>query len=231
MNLKNIVGLLQCGENNDSTPKSRGTAFLISPKIAITAHHVIRDGQSEDVTISFTSINQMDIKGKVVACSLEETKIDIAIIELEEEISNVELGILKEGELYAHERWETYGHPKSIGNSHGTTICGIISQHKPPEAYHNTCETYWEVELLTDSGSSLGDYQGLSGAPLIVGNSIVGVIIIQNANRLKAISLSNTKEALISHNISVEQRAFPESIQKSVSEGNLAVKKYHQNSG
>lgn len=209
MNLKNIVGLIECGETQDGTFKSRGTAFLISPKIAITAYHVIRDGQSEDVTISFTSINQMDKKGKVLAYSHEDAKIDITIIKLEEEINNIELLGIKEGELYAHEKWETYGYPKSIGNSHGTTICGTISQHKSPDAYHNTCETYWEIELLVDSSSSLNDYQGLSGAPLIVDNSIVGVIIIQNDKRLKAISLSNTKEMLTSRGISMEQRPFP----------------------
>lgn len=147
--------------------KNIGTAFIVDKMYAVTAQHVI-DGCDEGKLILESSDGTHRILECSVECSLriEEKFIDIAIIkynystELHEEKYS-----LCSDEVMINDEYKTYGFPKLNKNNEFYISGDVVS----PEG---------RLSIMDSTGEhkAIALYKGVSGAPLIIGSSIKGVI-------------------------------------------------------
>ncbi len=177
---------------------SNGTAFLISDKYAITAAHVIDEGDENDVKLTFYNLPKKVIrKGKALNLqkSLDEN-IDAVLIELEESFTFLPTVIpfICSDELPERIRWTSYAYPSV--KQHGEPIRGYINNTITTEN-----EAKWDIDLFCDN--QLLSYKGASGSPLIINNKIVGIIIEETNNTLTAISTKKMLSFLQDNNISI----------------------------
>lgn len=155
---------------DDETEKVVGTAFIINNQYAITAEHVVEECKLGTMVLQSYDGKHI-IKECLVECQLkmEEREIDIAVIKYQynNKFYNELLELsCNEGEL--NDDYETYGYPK----------------------YNNFDEYYISGRIISPEGrlsiiNSTGEYKyrtlysSVSGAPLIINNSIRGVIICE----------------------------------------------------
>lgn len=180
---KEVVGLLVHDGNE------LGTGFLVNEKYIITAEHLFNEvnnrGIDEEICINLKNIG-LEQKVKLIYSSKE---IDISILELEEvleqEISYHRL--LNTITLQAGEKWETEGYP--INRSKEDESQGIKGEIE----YINDRDR-WDLELTINNQVPGADWEGLSGAPVVIEGVVCGVIIRDNKEAqvnttIKAISM------------------------------------------
>ncbi|MBX7242936.1 MAG: serine protease [Bacteroidia bacterium] len=206
--LKNIVGKFKCGDD------SYGTAFLVAPDIVITAYHVY-NGKTP-IVFDFVAISEMNVSGKYIDGDEEK---DICLIRLDKEIK-VNLFPLKIGRLFKNNEWETYGFPTELSacndtndsfitNSQGENFSGTILQIISEKAHRNADDKHWDTSLNVKD-KNIDSYRGLSGAPLVVSDSIVGFIIVQASKMLWAVSFDSVIGILLKNNIFLEELSYTE---------------------
>lgn len=166
-----------------------GTGFLVNKKYIMTAEHLFNEvnnrGVDEEIYINLKNIG-LEKKAKLIYSSRE---IDIAILELEEvleqEISYHRL--LNTITLQEGERWETEGYP--INRSKEDE-----SQRLKGEIEDINDRGVIDLELTINNQDPGADWEGLSGAPVVIEGVICGVIIRDNKEAqinttVKAISI------------------------------------------
>lgn len=169
-----------------------GTCFLIGQQYVITAYHVIKD--KTDIQIEFELIKQTRKVNNIYF--FDENNVDFAILELNKEIED-DIEYMSIGSITSIEQgdfWETSGYPfytidvdEEQNNAYqyqyaNGNINRIIKREIP------------DLELAINKQRDVTDWQGISGAPLIVNKQISGVIVIQRLSPqvkgvLKAISM------------------------------------------
>ena len=169
-----------------------GTCFLISRRYIITAYHVIKD--CTDIEVEFELIG---ISRKVNKLYFLDENILELDNEIEEEINYMTIGTVtsvEKGEL-----WETSGYPY-----HGVVDDELNIyeyQYASGEINRYVIKEIPDLELTIKNQKDLTDWEGVSGAPLIVNNQISGVIVVQRLSPqvqpvLKAISMEKIIEFL-----------------------------------
>lgn len=148
--------------------RKQGTAFLISPKLAITAKHNLKPASAKNVTLE---INNISHKVKVIPNKFVD--IDAVILELENEIYGFcipELDKTFDLKSNQNSNWETYGFPNNY--------------HKPLNGKKilPVNDKLWDFDI--DLEKTIEGYKGLSGAPVIVNDRIIGLITTDVPNDL-----------------------------------------------
>lgn len=181
-----------------------GTGFLVSPDIVMTAKHNLvtvdeiykENFKEKEVIFRF---NKTDA---VSGCTINlveaiDKGIDCVYIRLEEVLSDKEIPILVENE-----------------NSIKDYSCSIVGYPKL-----SSCEMSLEGTIVSEGDEiyvwikkedRLQEYQGLSGAPLIISGNVIGIIIIQeNTEQLKALSTKYIIKNLSSDALKSVKRDIP----------------------
>lgn len=186
--------------------KEVGTAFYVAPDRLLTAYHtvasfkangnnIVKDGQEGDLKF-------------VLGDSYEE--IDLAVIKVEGRKFLGYLPLLKH-RIRLGEEFISFGYPDTA-KTDGLRIKGRITQR--------LTNTTGDFKLRTEDVDESFDYQGMSGAPVILADDVVGVVIEQNGGSLNIVSVYRLAEQLNDETISVEKEAnpieLPESIAKNV---------------
>ncbi|MHA7108311.1 trypsin-like serine protease (plasmid) [Bacillus sp. C-3-6] len=184
--LKRIVAEIKIKGQN-------GTGFLIAEKYLLTArHNVIKRGESieeKEVEVSFCNLGDQPVisKGRTVGLEYSvNSNTDVVLIELENKILDVNFLDLIEM-INPNEQkfeWETYGYPETFSN--GYEVRGIINKIETKEIVNNK-----KVDILLQvTDNNLERYNGYSGAPIIVNNKIIGMLVRQDTNdKLEGISV------------------------------------------
>ena len=168
--IENITGKIL--ENN----KVVGTGFLITSNLFMTARHNIHnnmDGEPDEkeVFINLAAIGH--IKGKTI--NLKKSyleRIDIVIIQLENAVTNIKLTkFFKLKNSSKDYMFRTYGYPKE--KLEGFFIEGTVISDTINSIENN------DYILKIEKSYCLQSYKGLSGAPILIDNFIVGVIIAE----------------------------------------------------
>lgn len=182
----------------------KGTCFLINSKYAVTAAHVLEGIEKiEDIHIILKFIEITCKVKKIIYTNY--SNIDFLIFELdteiEKEIDYSEIYVtvpIEQGEF-----WETTGYPEDYKfdadntDNKYTYLNGNINR----EVEYEKCD----YELIIKNQKPLSDWQGLSGAPVIINNKIVGVITDEHVsknlmNTIKIVSLQKIIEFLLDNN-------------------------------
>lgn len=155
---------------DDETEKVVGTAFIISDQYAVTAEHVVEECESGTMVLESYDGKHI-IRECFVECKLkiEEREIDIATIKYQynNKFYN-ELLELSCNKVELYDEYETYGYPK-YNNFNKYYISGRVISPEGRMSIINSTGEYKNRTL----------YSSTSGAPLIINNTIRGIIICE----------------------------------------------------
>ncbi len=211
--LKNNVCKVICNE-------SHGTGFLISDKLVLTAYHVIADCDEIKVVCS----NNNTLKATLHKFIEEKYKaLDIALLELTEPVTYEQIDMI-DCPLAPKTNWLSRGYPESKSDSGENLIHDDNRINDQLKELKNG-----KIDLNLDLHQKLTKYNGLSGAPIVVNENIVGIINSQLdehgiAKELNGLSVQYFKKLLESVDIDVIEEYQKHLYHSGISIDNLALR-------
>jgi hypothetical protein len=190
--MKSILNPIQIGKScvKITCGADQGTAYFVSKNLLVTAFHVIMDGIEIGEEI-FISASAGQLKCSVVA---NDKDLDISLLSVDTD-NEVYLPLLS-SVIKVNEKCETYGYPYK-GQSDDISLSGKINQ----VLINSKCD-FVISDINIDKNY---DYEGLSGAPIVVNGKVIGVVLRQMDDRIGAISIGKVKEFLVSHELEIEE--------------------------
>ena len=187
--ITNLVYQINCGTKN-------GTTFLISKKFALTVFRVVSKHKSHEIKL-FQN-DKLIVKAKIISDDIKESKVmDFAILELEEEVINGPFLVMaNSANIKPGTKWTSRGYPKSKIDT-GENMYqddNTVNQHLT-ELKNN------KIDIELNHNLKWSSYEGISGAPLIVDDKIIGIInseLIegQSSKELYALSIKYLEKTL-----------------------------------
>jgi len=200
---KKVVPKLVCG-------RETATAFLIADDIAITAMHAIIDffNSNKPIKLFFNIDNQLnEIYAEPIIYDEECKKQQIIALKLKNKVEGIKPIKCMYFKFNTHLLCKTYGYP-AARSEEGTFINLQVKNEEYAENYRQL-NSQWNIDLSKDD--DIKDYSGVSGAPLILNNRPVAVILNQvseddEASRLSAVSLYLYKEYFSSIGVNIIEK-------------------------
>jgi len=144
-----------------------GTAFLVSENFALTAYHVVK---GEDSIV--LSVNGEEVDARIHENVSEKYKrLDVALLKLSHSVERERYLDIVEQKINLGDNWVTRGYPcakKFTGDNLFTDKNKIIQIF--PELKNGKIDVELDIDRKFDT------YAGLSGAPLIINDRVVGII-------------------------------------------------------
>jgi len=186
-----------------------GTGFLISNELILTAFHVV-DG-CDDIKVTFDNTEELNVTlHELIDDKYKE--LDIAILKLEDSVDFYENIKIVDSNLIPKTNWISRGYPQ-IQDITGTNLLkdGNIINQQLNNLFENKIDIQLDMEQFFDS------YSGLSGAPLILEDKIVGLInseLLEKhiSKQLNALSTKYFKDLLEELGISIETKQYSSTI-------------------
>ncbi len=196
------VPKINCGSKH-------GTAFMVTPNIAITATHVITEYFDHKLPIEllFEALPNSE-QLAIQASPIVDDRFDQSIValRLESDVDGIHPLDCISYHFNTSLECNTFGYPPARPYE-GTFInVRVIDDRNALTETRN-----WNLDLRKND--ELKDYQGVSGAPLIYENHVVGVILKQTsesgeATRMAAVSLHFYKQYFESCGICLKERVL-----------------------
>lgn len=184
--------------------KEVGTAFYVAPDLLLTAYHTVAC-YSDDAENIVKDSTDGDLHFEVIR-NIEE--FDISILKVSARSEKDFYG-LQAHHLRIDEDVESFGYPDKNSDG-GLRLYGKINQkvYGKPANY----------QLCPKDISDLYDYQGMSGAPILIRDKVVGIVIEQTGNHLSFVSVEIISSVLTEIKIEKEEsiNSIPASIGKDV---------------
>ncbi|MFH0709381.1 MAG: serine protease [Pseudomonadota bacterium] len=177
-----------------------GTGFLISDNLILTVYHIVDNCNEIKVTCLNNKIHDAELH-ELIDDKYKE--LDIALLKLPESIPYEKIDIVNH-DLTANTKWISRGYP--IGKQDtGDNL--IDMDNYINDQFENLKKGKIDLDLHIEQ--KLSSYEGLSGAPLIVDENIVGIINSQlteagTAKELNGLSIKYFQDLLKSININVK---------------------------
>lgn len=166
-----------------------GTGFYIGNGRVVTAAHVV--GSYSQVQVCF---NEVDTIPYIYDCDLQQNQPDtdiriLMIDECQHDLQLQELNLTMRP-VAVNNTYISYGYPgENQGNM--SFICGkILNTHD------GSVDCEYTADLEVTEGK-LNNYEGFSGAPVIVNNEVVGICTYQCINQLRMVEFCKNEDALI----------------------------------
>lgn len=185
-----------------------GTGFLISNELILTAFHVV--DECEKIKVTFDNKEELEV---VIHELIDDTykELDIAILKLDKIVDFYKDIKIVDCDLIPNSKWISRGYPQ-VQDVTGTNLIqsGNIINQQLKELFED------KIDLQLDIGQTFDSYKGLSGAPLVIGDMICGIINSELLERgiskqLNALSIKYFKKLLEELNISVKNEFFDKS--------------------
>ena len=179
---------LRCGDNF-------GTAFLITPEIAITATHCIsshvEDANNNEILLEFLKLSDKIIARTAMPIhSLDNHAYPVIILKLDKKIDGISNTNFCNYKMEHKMTVETFGYPATTKDS-GTLFLGTLCSIDKKGQYRST-----EWNLGIEFQTSISNYKGLSGAPLFKNEHLVGVMGEQTTEGRAAVIVSGVDATL-----------------------------------
>lgn len=181
-----------------------GTGFLISNELILTAFHVVNG--CEEIKVTFDNKKELEVTlHELIDDNYKE--LDIAILKLNKSVDFYEDIPILDIKIQHNAKWISRGFP-SFNIESGENILEHISN-----VINGQNPLLNSNDIRLDFNQKLDTYQGFSGSPLIIDNSIVGIIKDEQLERgvskqLNALSIKYFKELLELVNISLKEESL-----------------------
>lgn len=200
MDLRELVIKVECGTKS-------GTAFFVSNNRALTAYHNVID--SEDNEIICTTNSGFQYKVKLSDKITEHYKrLDVALLVFEETVNIFEkLRFTDYKDIRSGTNWVSRGFPSAKGVYGDNILLGdnnVVNQQL--SSLRNQ-----KVDIELEHSKKLSTYAGYSGSPLVINNTIAGIInqeLLENgeSKELTALSINHFRDLLISEGIEIVEK-------------------------
>lgn len=187
-----------------------GTAFFINTdsdeQYLLTADHNISESDEQEINL--------DIKETTIPAIVIQriTSKDVAIIKINSSLNDI-LGLpLIADEIAYNEEWETFGFINERIISGGKYNGKVARVNE---------DTKWDIDLECEQYVNVNSFEGLSGAPLVIGSKVMGVIGYDLTGTLGATSIKSIFEVLAKNGIKAKQEIkgkIPPSIETDISD-------------
>ncbi len=180
------------------SPIDCGTGFLINGQRILTALHVLGDAQK--VSVQFLNLGSDPyITTATLLSSNEEA--DVALLQLNGPFDSLPTPLpISKQTLRLNSRWEAYGFPAQYLQT-GRPYRGRVLQFNQQAAWHATLEV--------ENSSIEEELDGLSGAPVQIGDYIVGVVRVQNGRDVGIVTMDQLSDWLEQQDIPIEHEETP----------------------
>lgn len=181
--------------------KEYGTAFLISPLHVITAYHVVHESvEGSPIYLDFPFLDEEGNRSAKLLNAREElnTDIDLAILELNQPIKEIEPLKLFAEELTRGQQWDAYGFP-STKDTPGEIFTGNVSMFvKQHRSLYDLALNCKEPNITDEKYFVFG----ASGSALVVDEKVVAVLSNKMpGGTLGAVSIKSARDLLNEYNI------------------------------
>lgn len=182
--LEKATGRISCG--------NKGTGFLISPQLVLTAAHVVKENKKnrKPISIEFLNIGDTIIERECSLLEYDLVQFDFAILELNKPVTLTSYVPLQSSEVANGENYTIYGYPNEA-YTEGRKLENTVSRTQESN-------TIWDIDLNLKTPFSR---KGLSGSALFINGYAVGIIHSQLDNSLHAVSIKKVKSLLEKHQI------------------------------
>ena len=191
--------------------KVMGTGFLVESDIVMTVkHNIVEAGELitefEEKEVAFRIGESDEVVGKTInLVEAIEKRIDCVFIRLSEVLSETEMYELTDAENEIEGvGCQIIGFPKLVTKK--TTICGTIT------------DTQEEKLIITiKKEDQLQNYEGFSGAPVIVLGNIIGIAKKQeNSEKIEALPIKYIHIVLECEEITIKKREIPVNVSEGI---------------
>lgn len=200
MDLRELVIKVECGTKS-------GTAFFVSNNRALTAYHNVTEAEDNEIICTINSGFQ--VKAKVSDKITEHyKKLDVALLVFEKTMNiPQELIFTDYKEIKSGTNWISRGFPSAKGVSGDNILLGdnnVVNQHLSSLRNH-------KVDIELEHSKKISTYAGYSGSPLVINNTIAGIInqeLLENgeSKELTALSVNHFRDLLISEGIEIIEK-------------------------
>lgn len=149
----------------DGKYKLLGTCFFADANIAITARHVVKN--KEDVYIEMSAESYIKVSYKC------HNIYDFAILNTIKPTCIKDFYELNGSMIFEKEKWQSFGFP-ATKEINGDNLEGIVSI---PETIE---EFLYDIDLKMIPDGRLSNYEGMSGAPVVIDNTVQAILIIKS---------------------------------------------------
>jgi V8-like Glu-specific endopeptidase len=198
-----------------------GSGFLISNNEIITAKHCIDSSLNGGIKVKFLELEG----GKKIlnAEILDDSDDKIIILKIDTQLKFEHFKVAKM-KLRKYFECETFGYPE-VMKSTGT---GIKLEIDDVKTSLNFEEANYNIILKYDPACRIENFYGLSGSPLIVDKTVVGVIIFQadsndKAHHIKAVGFSKCEKYLLNNGVRLPSQK--KKIGKKSEKSNIKIEK------
>ena len=175
--IEEIIGIIKY--NN----VKKGSCFLVNEKYVFTARHVVENKSTKQIiknVVCSLKRRTLDINGVVI---YDDYINDFAIVKLENEVEG-HLYRISRDVIELNDSWQSAGYPSIEGAEifpHGHVLRKFNNRY----------------ELEINNEEDCADWSGMSGAPVIIENEIVGVVTDQQGGgNLKVTLIIATMEEI-----------------------------------
>lgn len=183
MDLEKSVVRIICGDSKDDENGILGTGFFIDKNKVVTAYHVVSNCDDLGDKIFVNPINLGDSEFYEAKIIEQKKKSQVVILEINKEFDVEKLKFVNDYTIKPQkDDWVTFGYPK-VKRQKGHIEKGLVSRILNKINSENV-----DIDLEIKS-SNINDFSGLSGAPFVINDMLLGVIIEQSEAAGKVLSI------------------------------------------
>ncbi len=176
LDVKRLVKITSTVETPDGERYLHGTGYFVTDDLVLTANHVLSEGKPQKIKI-FVEAESSEWKDAQLQPVWRDTELDALLLKVDQPLKNVAPVNFLEAHPAEDVKWESVGYPIAATQptDEGTEWKGIPLKGDL-SAKGGGGQGSRVLALTVDAPPEGDGWQGISGAPVFVGDNLAGII-------------------------------------------------------